>query len=133
MTNTLQVADEGQHGKNGFDTHAFVPGSILTDFHVLWNIVVVSKTKICQGNGFTDKGLYHRMKMLIVDIHRCPIPVDDTAQVIQQHAKLDANAPPSLVATLFPSLLLAASFPNRKQQLNRVIVDHGHKGWIRQQ
>src|SRR5215211_3246843 len=114
MSDAFQIADGGQHREDRFNTHALIPSSFLADFHVFGHTVFVSKTEIGQGDGLTEEWLNQRMKMLVVDIHRRPIPIDDSANIIQQHADLDPNAPTSFVATLFAHLLLAASFPDRK-------------------
>src|SRR6266498_5010575 len=117
MVDAFQVTDEGQHREDGFDTHAFIPSSFLADFHVFGNTVFVSKAEICQGDGLSDKGFDDRMKMLVVHVHGGPIPIDDSAYIIQQHTNLDSNAPTSFVAPLFSNLLLTPSGPDWEQQL----------------
>jgi len=60
---------------------------------------------IGQHDGFDNEWLQQRMKVLIIHILGCPIPSDNTAKVIPQPTKLDADVPAALVMTLFAHLL----------------------------
>jgi len=64
------------------------------------------------------------MKAFVIHVHGVPVPRDDTAGSIEKPTQLDANAPTTFVFAFLANLLLAASFPDGKQQLNRVSVNH---------
>lgn len=50
MTELLGMGHEGQHGKGGFNDHAFVPSPFLADFQVRGHTLGVSKTQVGQDN-----------------------------------------------------------------------------------
>lgn len=75
---------------------------------------------ISQNNGFVNKWLYQRVKVLIVHIHGSTIPIYNTTKLIEQPAKLDTNAPTILVFTFFANLLWTTTLANRKNQLKKI-------------
>ena len=133
MSNPLQLTDYGYQGESGFDKQASIPSSFLADFHVFRNTVSIPKTVISQHKGLTNHGFHQRIEVLIVYIHRGPIPSDHPTKIIEQPAKLDAHTPAAFILAFLSDWLQTAVLADRENQLDRVVVDHRKEGWLRHQ
>ena len=109
---------------------ASIPSSFLANLHVFRDTVFVTKTIIGPHDGFAIEWLHQWMKVFIIHIYDCPIPSDNTANVIPQPTKLDADVLAALVTALFAHLLWTATCAYRKNQFNRITVHDREEGWF---
>ena len=133
MKELLGAAHDGDHRERGFDDHAFVPGSFLTDFDVWRQAALVAKAEVKQGNGLLVKVGGQGIEIMVRMIQGQPIPLDHAALGVQQPPQPKANHPPPFIASFLAKLVGRAALPNGKQQLNRVAVAHRKQAWLGQQ
>src|SRR5574341_127873 len=129
----LEMGNQGQHGKAGFNQHSLIPSTFGTDFDVLWNAIDIACPAISQHNGLTDEGNRQRVEVFVGGVERIPLPSDDFTPLVEQPAQLDAYRPATFVAAFLAHLPQAATFADRKQHLDGIGVQHGKEARISQQ
>src|SRR5260370_18947807 len=112
MKHPLETTDDRQQRERGFYRHAVVPGAPGTPFAVLRHAILATKAVIGQNNAASTELLDERMELVIRDIHRVPVPIDDLPKAIENPTQLDADAPAPFIFGLFAKLLGAATLPN---------------------
>src|SRR5579883_896719 len=133
MEDPLEATDDREQGERRLDDHAVIPGAFGTHFAVLWDATFLAKAVIGQHDAASTELLNERLKLVVRDIHRIPVPIDDLAEVIENPTQLDAETPSSLVFRFFAKLLGTSPFPNGKQQFNRKTIYDQEQAGIGQQ
>jgi len=64
------------------------------------------------------------MEVLIMDMHRGPVPGHHLARVIQQPAQLDAYTPSAFIFAFLAHLLGTAPLADGNEQFNGITIDH---------
>src|SRR5689334_13885445 len=127
MMEVFEIADDGHQRQGGFHKHTLIPGTFGTELAVLWNPMHTAKAPICQHNGATDEALDEGMKVLIVNVHRRPVPVHHLPLIIEYPAELDAHTPAPFVFPFFADLLMTAPSADGKEEFDRVAINHGEE------
>ena len=133
MGDPLETTDHGHQGKRGLHRHAVIPGAFGAQLAVVRHAVLPAKSVVGQHDAASTELLDERMKLVVRDIHRVPIPIDDLPKAVENPTELDTNAPAPFVFGLFAKLLCAAPLPNGKQQLDWETVNHQEKAGIGQE
>ena len=133
MMDALEIANDVHHRQSRFDTHTFIPGPFGAQLAVGRNPLHTAKAIISQHNA-TSVGLFDRgMEVLIMGIHRGPIPVHHLPRIIEQPAQFDADTPASFIFAFLAHLLRTTTLSDGKEQLNRITIDHGEETGLSQQ
>lgn len=89
MHHRFEMADQGQHRKDGFDQHPVVPSAARAEFE----IGRIAGAGVAAGVGQNDHAvleeLDERVKLGIVGVGRQAQPADDFALVVDQQAQFD--------------------------------------------
>jgi hypothetical protein len=85
------------------------------------------ETPICQHNGATGEALDEGMEVLIVNVHRRPVPVHHLPLIVEDPAEFDAHAPAPFVFPFFANLLVTAPSANGKEEFDGVTINHGEE------
>jgi len=129
----LEIANDRKQGERGLHFHPIVPRPLRTHFAVFWHAVLPAKSKVGQHDAASTELLDQRIERIVWDIHGIPVPIDHLPKAVEHPAELDANTPTPFVFGLFAKLLRTATFPNGKQQLDRVTVNDQEKARIGQE
>lgn len=124
MEDPFETTDNREQRERGLNDHAVIPGAFGTQLAVLRHAVLATEAVIGQDNAASAELLDQRMKFIIWRVHRIPIPIDHLAKAIENPTQLDADAPTPFVFGFLAKLLGATTFPNGKQQFNRIAVNH---------
>src|SRR6266852_3933173 len=128
----LELANDGEHGKDGFNDHALIPGSFLAKLEMFRSTVGVAEAQVSQGDGLVLEGSSKAVEVLVGMVQGVEIPLDQASVSVEHDPKSSANHPPTLVTPFLADLPLAAPLPNGKQQLDGIAIHHGKRARLRQ-
>ncbi len=83
MVNALEATDDGNHRQRGFHAHAFIPGTLLTQFEIIGDAVGTAKADIGQHDADLAQGFDQVMEVLVMGVHGIPIPVNDLTVIVE--------------------------------------------------
>ena len=133
MTDLLEMTDQGQHRKHGFDQHPVIPGAARAKFQVGRIALTGVEAGIGQDDHAVLKLLDQGLKPGIVGVGRCPQPTDDFTPLVDQQTELAADDPPMIGESLATDLGWAPSFANWMDQFDTITVHHPQQGGWRQE
>ena len=132
MMDALEMAHDGHHRQSGLNSHPIIPRAFGTQLTVVGNALHTAEAIIGQDNALSVDAFDHGMEVLIMDIHRSPIPGHDLSSVIEQPAQLDPHTPSTFIFAFLAHLLWTAPLADGKEQFNGITVDHGEETGRRQ-
>src|SRR5215469_2673499 len=133
MMHMLEIADDRHQRQGRLHHHPLIPGAFGAEFAILWNSMRTAKTQIRQHTRLPCEALDEGMEVLIVDIHRRPVPVHHLSSVVEYPAELDTDTPPAFVFPFLAYLFLTAPSANGKEEFDRVAINHRKEGGRSQQ
>src|SRR5487761_296966 len=101
MGDPLETTDHGHQGKRGLHRHAVIPGAFGAQLAVVRHAVLPAKSVVGQHDAASTELLDERMKLVVRDIHRVPIPIDDLPKAVENPTELDTNAESALCLWTF--------------------------------
>ena len=124
VSHVLEVTDIGEHRKNGFDDHAHVPYTWLTEAQVGGMPVLFSEAGVREDDHLVSELVNQMLKgCAIIDIRGVTLPVDNAPQVIQHEAELAADNPALIRLAFLADLPCTAPLPSWVQQFNAITVN----------
>jgi len=74
MADRLQITDDRDHGPSSLNKHTFIPIAFLAQFQAGGHPILVTEAIIGKDDAGFSNGFGYRMEMLVVRIHRVPVP-----------------------------------------------------------
>jgi len=88
MIDLLEMTDQGQHRKHGFDQHTVVPGAAWAEFQVGWIAFMSVEAGIGQDDHAILEPQERGVKPGIVGVGRCAQPTNHLTPLVNQQTEL---------------------------------------------
>src|SRR4249919_1239777 len=114
VSHVLEMTDIGKHRKNGFDDHAHIPCTWLTETQVSGMPVLFSEAGVREDNHFVSELVDQMLKgCAIINIGGVTLPVNDAPQVVEHEAELAADNPALIRLAFLADLPCTTPLPSR--------------------
>jgi hypothetical protein len=119
----LEMANGGQHRKDGFDNHVLIMVERLAHLQISRVPFFGMESMIREDRGAIYETLIQRMRVAIMHVGGVTVPVDHLGEMVEQERQLAAYDPAPIGIAFLTNLLLQVSFAHRVDQLDPIAVD----------
>lgn len=137
MGKVLEMTDQGQHRQQGFHQHATIPFTPFAGAQVSGMPIVFHEMDIGKDDHLVRHPVHQALKgTAIIDISGVTVPIDNQAEMVEQHTQLTADNPTLVGPAFTPNLFITASLTTGMQQFDAETVcqtDHRGGGQKRRQ
>ena len=123
----LEMPDQREHGKHGFDHHSFVPLATFAEFEIGGVSLAGMEHSITQDDHLVFKPPNQGLKAGIVNIGGSTVPGSDQTQMIEHQAEFASHDPAMIGFPLLANLLGATPLSYGMDQLDAIAVDNAQQ------